>query len=199
MKTTSRHFVCSLVLTLVCILGLGVQTLFAQDVKTFATKGAVELGGNIAFESETFVSPGFTDNSVTAISLAPFVGYFVDDGFEIGVNPLGISYSSYSGSSTTQVMIFVAPSYNFKTSSIAYPFIEALLGYTAQSESGSYSATSKGFSWGGRGGVKLAVAGNCLLNLGLQYLQITENPSGATSRTGYDRFSISAGFTVWFQ
>lgn len=97
-------------------------------------------------------------------------------------------------------MIFVAPSYNFKTQGIAYPFIEALLGYTSESESEpeSYSYDASGFSWGGRAGVKLAVVDRVLLNIGIQYVQITENPSGASSRNGYDEFSISGGFTVWF-
>ena len=91
-------------------------------------------------------------------------------------------------------MILVAPSYNFQTEGIAYPFIEALLGYTSQSDGSSRS----GFSWGGRGGVKIAVTDKGLLNLAIEYVQITENPDGANNRYGQNQLSVAAGFTVWF-
>ncbi|MEK6571002.1 MAG: hypothetical protein AABZ61_06500 [Bacteroidota bacterium] len=167
----------------------------AQDSKNFATKGTTEVGGNISFQSLTPVFNGNTGDAVTLFTMAPFIGYFVSDGFEIGVNPLGVSVFSISGSSSTSFRIFVAPSYNFKTEGIVYPFIEALLGYTTESNGASRS----GFSWGGRAGVKLAVMGNGLLNLGVQYLQITLNPSGTSNRYGSNELNVSAGFTVWFK
>ncbi|MGD0337994.1 MAG: hypothetical protein ABSB78_04335 [Bacteroidota bacterium] len=157
-------------------------------------KGSTELGGSASFLSTTPVSNGNTGDATTVFTVAPFIGYFVADGFEIGLNPLEVVHTSTKNSSATLIMIFAAPSYNFKTEGIAYPFIEALLGYTSYSNSSSLS----GFSWGGRGGVKLAVTEKGLLNLGVQYLQITMNPSGAKERNGANQLSISAGFTVWF-
>jgi hypothetical protein len=165
----------------------------AQNESGFATKGCVELGGSISFQSTTPVSDGSTSDAIKTFSLAPFVGYFVTDGFELGFNPFGIESISYTGASVTQIMIFVAPSYNFKTEGKAYPFIEALFGYTSSSNGSSRN----GFSWGGRGGVKVAVTGNGLLNLGVQYVQIALNPSGAAKRDGSNQLAISAGFTVW--
>jgi hypothetical protein len=194
MKTASRYTTYFLFLLAVGITVFDVPVSVAQDGKKFASKGSTELGGSISFQSVTSVYNGKTGDATTVFSLAPFVGFFVADGFEIGVNPLGITSISYSGHSATQIMIFAAPSYNFDTDGIVYPFIEALIGYTSQSSSSSRS----GFSWGGRGGIKLAVTGKGLLNLGLQYLQITLNPSGATDRNGSNQLSVSAGFTVWF-
>ena len=166
----------------------------SQKTKRFATRGTTELGGSISFQSITPVSNGNTGDATSIFTVLPFVGFFVADGFEIGLNPLGItSISPPSGSSFTQIMIFAAPSYNFNTGSRVYPFIEALLGYASQSNGSSRS----GFSWGGRGGVKVAVAEHGLLNLGLQYIQITLNRSGASERSGSNNFSVSAGFTVW--
>lgn len=179
----------STVLTLAIIASLA-SVSFAQEARKFAAKGCTELGGSVSFQSLTPVTNGNTGDAVTIFSFAPFIGYFVADGFEIGVNPLGIT----SVSSTTQIMILAAPSYNFTTEGIAYPFIEALLGYTSQSNGSSRS----GFTWGGRGGVKLAVTDKGLLNLGIQYLQITLNPSGATNRYGSNQLAVSAGFTIWF-
>ena len=194
MKTVSSSIIhCSALLVVAMLIPLG-PVAVAQEGKKFAMKGSTELGGSISFQSITPVSNGNTGYATTIFSVAPFIGYFVADGFEIGVNPLGLTTISSGGSSFTQIMIFAAPSYNFKTEGIAYPFIEALLGYTSQSNGSSRS----GFSWGGRGGVKLAVTDKGLLNLGIQYVQITLNPSGTTNRYGSNQLAISAGFTVWF-
>jgi hypothetical protein len=204
MKTKpTGMIVLSLLLAVSMILFVTTDTI-AQEAKKFALRGATELGGSIGFTSVTPVTNGNTGSATTAFSIAPFIGYFVADGFELGVNPLGIAYTSYSGGgSVTQVMIFFAPSYNFSTQSIVYPFIEALLGYTSASASGGgSSATASGFSWGGRGGIKVAVTDKGLLNFGLEYYQITENPSSGgiygSDRYGYNQISVSAGFTIWF-
>src|SRR5437899_1076218 len=125
----------------------------AQEARRFATKGTTELGGSMTLQSSTPVTNGNTGDATTVFSFQPFVGYFIDDGFEFGLDPFGITSITFSGSSFTQVMVLVAPSYNFRTEGIAYPFIEALLGFTSQSNGSSLS----GFTWGGRGGVKLAI------------------------------------------
>jgi hypothetical protein len=192
MKYTLCRFTVFTLAIILCI----VSVTFAQEGEKFATKGSTELGGSISFQSLTPVSNGNTGSAFTIFSVAPFIGYFVTDGFEIGLNPLGFTSMSGGGGTTSQLMIFAAPSYNFKTKGNGYPFIEALLGYTSQSLSGSSSLS--GFSWGGRGGVKLAVTTKGLLVLGVQYVQITMNPSGATNRYGENLLTISAGFTVWF-
>ena len=179
------------ILSVLLVFGLLVCTCSGQGSEGFATKGTTEAGGSISLTSMTPVYNGETGHSSTTFTCAPFVGYFVSDGFEIGVNPLGITVYS---SSLTLINIFLAPSYNFKTEGNAYPFIEALLGYTAQS-SGSMS----GFSWGGRVGVKTPVTGHALLNLSAEYLQVTLNRSGASKRNGSNQLLVSAGFTVWFK
>jgi hypothetical protein len=184
------------ILSILLVFGLLVCTCSGQGSEGFATKGTTEAGGSISFMSMSPVYNDQTSNASTTFACAPFVGYFVSDGFEIGVNPLGITvFSGPSGSSLTMINIFLAPSYNFKTEGNAYPFIEALLGYTSQSNGTTYS----GFSWGGRGGVKIAVTGHALLNLGVEYLQVTLNPSGASKRNGYNQLLVSADFTVWFK
>ena len=185
---------CSVLLALAMIIFVTTDA-SAQEGGKFASKGTTELGGSISFQSTTPVSRGSTGDALTILSFQPFIGYFITDGFELGLNPLGITSISYFGSSATSISIFLAPSYNFQTDrkGIAYPFLEALLGYTSTSN----GSTASGFSWGGRAGVKLAVTGKGLLNFGVQYLQITLNREGETERTGTNQFAISAGFTVW--
>ena len=194
MHTKSRHVSSTLRTMTLTALMFFCQESYSQD-KSFAMQGAVELGGSIAFLSVTPVINGTTANGSTAFTATPFIGYFVADGLEIGVNPLGLATTSFSGNSFTQIMIFAAPSYNFKTGGIGYPFVEGLVGYTSQSGVGE---SLGGFSWGARGGVKLAVGGNGLLNIAMQYLQVTLNESGAAERSGTNQLTVSAGFTLWF-
>ena len=167
---------------------------FAQYGNGFASKGKFEAGGNVAFESSTLVVRGTSGNTTTTFMLSPFVGYFIIDGFELGFDPFSFTSVSTGGSSRTETRILLAPAYNFKTSGIVYPFGELLLGYTSVADGFSGS----GFTWGLRGGVKLNVTGNGLLNLGLQYLQVNTTPSGETSRWGTNELSVAGGFTVWF-
>jgi hypothetical protein len=179
---------------LVAIVVLASSIAESQEARQFALKGVTEFGGGVSFSSVTPVSTGKTGKAATILSVAPFIGYFISDGFELGVNPLGItSYSSEGVSTGTEIRIFVAPSYNFATGPTSHSFVETLLGYTAQSN----GSERKGFSWGGRAGLKIAVGGNGLLNIGVQYLLITMNRSGATERSGYNELSIAAGFTLW--
>lgn len=171
---------------------------FSQENNRFAKQGTFELGGTISYLSNTNVYNGETGYTIKVFSISPYIGYFVADGFELGFNPLGVTMSSFSGGSTvTQMRIFVAPSYNFTTGGNVYPFVETLFGYTSLSSSG-VSPTRDGFSWGGRGGFKWMVTEKGFLNIGVQYLLVTVNQSGASQRNGSNEFSFSAGFTIWF-
>jgi hypothetical protein len=168
----------------------------AED-RAFGSAGSTEAGGSITFVSTTPVSNGKTGDAISVFTIAPYIGYFAADGFEIGFNP-GLIYMSYGGSSATQLSLYLAPSYNFITDGKTFPFIEGLLGYTTNS-SGNSSSSSGGLCWGGRAGLKVNVTGHGLLLIALQYSQITLEPSGwSGSRYGSNVLSVSAGFTVWF-
>jgi hypothetical protein len=176
----------------------------AQDMKGFASKGTIELGGTIAYQSISLISQGAEYQSYKVFSFLPYVGYFPTECFEIGINPLGIQTYWDSQDKITTVNILLAPAYNFKTEGNLYPFIEFQLGYNAEILSGSLADLNStktkrdGFSWGGRAGIKISIAGNGLLNAGLQYQQITLNKKGETERSGSDIILFSAGFTFWF-
>jgi hypothetical protein len=167
----------------------------------FTSRGTVELGGSATYQSVWGVVSGTTSNSPAFIfSAMPFVGYFVIDGLELGLNPAGIVVSGGTGRSTvTQLRALFAPSYNFRTSTVSTPFVEGLAGVTTQTTDATAGGTTTlaGFTWGGRAGIKVALTERGLLNIGVQYLQVTLNPSGASSRNGYNELSVTAGWTVW--
>jgi hypothetical protein len=184
-KKTSEIFF-GLILILIFVV---VVPLRAQSKNDFAERGTVELGGSISYENESFVGDMF-NGSEGIFTLDPYFGFFPVDGLEIGFDPLEITIL---GSNVKIYNIFIAPSYNFETNGIIYPFVEGQIGYTAEVT----SITLSGLSWGLRGGIKAAITGNGLLNIGIQYRQITENPDNSSGRNGYNQFSIEAGFTVW--
>ncbi|MEW6510680.1 MAG: hypothetical protein AB1428_06930 [Bacteroidota bacterium] len=173
---------------------------FAQEQRRhFTSRGSVELGGSISFQATQPVANDRTSDVIYDLTVLPYVGYFILDGFELGVNPAGLVLTSAGSTTITSLRILAAPSYNFRTSTIATPFVEGLAGLTTMttSVSGGGTSTASGFTWGGRAGVKVGVVERGLLNLGIQYLRITVNPSGAPGRNGSNDFSVTAGWTVW--
>ncbi len=174
----------------------------AQE-KQFATEGTTELAGTISYSNFTMVSNGETsDNDLSIFTLAPQIGYFIADGFELGLGT-GISllpgYSSISpneGESTNILQLFLAPSYNLMIENKSlYPFLEGQLGYTSMS---SGNNTESGFSYGGRIGIKVVAANNFLITFSAQYLLITLNREGAEKRNGINYLTIGVGVSGFF-
>ena len=176
----------------VSILALFAAIASAQDTGRFPAKGITEISGSVSYLSETPVVNGTTRDAVSTFVVAPSVGYFISDAFELGVDPFEII--SQSGGGPTEVLFLVSPAYNFRTQSIVTPYVEGQLGYSSISGGG---ASATGVSWGLQGGMKLAITGNALLTTSVQYLQITEDPSGAANRFGRNDFLFLAGFAVW--
>ncbi len=158
----------------------------------------VELGGSASYSYSQPVSNGTTSDGAHSVAVMPYVGYFVAEGIEIVANPLG--FSLWKGGSTTviDVRILGGVAYNAKVQPGIYPFLEGLAGLALRSyDADGAKTTASGFSWGGRGGVKFSVTSHGMLNVGIQYVQIALNPSGAEKRYGTNELSVAAGFTVW--
>jgi hypothetical protein len=167
-----------------------------EKLKTFATRGVVELGGALSYSATWGINNGARGNDpLHMVSATPYVGFFVIDGLEVGANPLGFTYIKEGSSHVTQLKMLASVAYNFKTPTRIYPFLEGLAGYAWSSSS---SGTDRGgFSWGGRGGIKVPVATGALVDVGVQYLLVTLKQSGATTRSGYDELGVVVGFSVW--
>lgn len=187
----------SVMKTRVCLMLIMFILSFSSAIgQQFTTKGTKELGGCISYQRITPVFNGRNGETTTLYSIAPHLGIFIFNKFEIGVNPLELTILSSSGSTTTQAMIFAAPSYHFVVDEKAFPFIELLIGYSLQSENERYE---DGFSWGWRTGVKFALLKNGLLNVSLRCLRVTINPDNAPNRNGYNQLFLSLGWTFWYE
>ena len=165
--------------------------LFAQEAQRFGMKGTREIGGSIAFQSWTPVYDGQTGNGLSTLNVAPFIGWFLSDGYELGFNPLGFTAAWSGGTSAVDVSITAAPSYNFVSDGKSTPFIEVLLGAVIPTSGGL------GYNYGARIGVKNEIAGNTLLNIAAEYL-ITGSSSNGSGRYGSNLFMVSASLTAWF-
>ncbi|HTR99180.1 MAG TPA: hypothetical protein VML00_05465 [Bacteroidota bacterium] len=169
-----------------------------QVHRRFGAAGTVELGGSGTFTAVQPVVAGNTGTWVYDLAFMPYAGYFLAEGFELGINPAGVSVTTIGDTSTVRLRILVAPSYNFHTPTMITPFVEGLAGFTSSSLIRGGSTTSvAGFTFGGRLGIKTAVTERGLLTIGVQYLRITLNASGAPSRSGSNELAIAAGYTVW--
>lgn len=165
-------------------------TASGQEYPNFAKANTWEIGGSISY-SHSFAETDYGKDA-NYIKAAPYAGVFVTDGLEIGLIP-AIEYFSYGSSNYTSLQMLLAPSYNFYTNSIAYPYIQAGAGFSGTSGSGSSS--SSGFIWSLEGGVKLQVLKNALIKIGLDY---TKRDKGASSSlyTGPKSVNLVAGFNV---
>jgi len=167
---------------------------YASD--NFANKGQIEVGGTIGFSNSTRVTAGNTGESTSTLDLSPFVGYFVIDQLEIGIN-LPLTSTSSTKSSSTDYRIILSPAWNFKIdNSTVTPALAALIGYGSTNSGGS---SASGPSYGARGTVKILVAPQSLLHVGVEYLLNTRNPSGYSGgRNGNNVVNFEAGFSLVF-
>ena len=170
--------------------------------RQFATKGVTEISGSVSYSNFTSVSNGETGDAISIFTLAPQIGFFVTDGFELGLSTgvslvPGFSVLSQEDEESTNILqFFFSPSYNIKTNTgNLYPFIEAQLGYTSIS---SGDQTESGFSYGGRAGLKIVAVEHFLVNFSVQYLLITLNRSGETERDGFNYLTVGVGIAGYF-
>jgi len=180
-------------LMVVFVLFVLVNLSFGQN---YAKQGVVEFTGTVSYTNLTTVYNGIADNSsISMFSISPQLSYFFMNGFQVGLAP---TYQSVSNTEFSSMGIYVTPGYVFDLNSNVYPYVSALLGYNATFENSNYSAG--GFDFGAMGGIKVSVGKNALINVGLQYLQTTLNPSlWSGKRIGANEFQLLAGFSIFIE
>ena len=171
----------------------------------FAKMGVVELGGAISYSSSALVTDGtVASEKTTILNFMPYINYFIVDGFSVALSP-GINVIKIAGESNsiTNLNLFAVPGYTFSTNSPVYPYIEAMLGYTSVSSDATNPITEsgnidyRGFSWGGKAGLKVLIGKNGLLSIGVAYTALNYSPQGADKRTGINNLAVSMGFSVF--
>lgn len=175
------------------------------NAQMFAEKGVMHLGGMVGFTSTTSVTNGETaENSTSIFDFSPFVGYFIIDGFELGLMPNFYTFS-HGDNSQTNFSVWFAPAYYFMLQrSNIYPYIQGLIGYnsnTYENTTGNVTveSTLTGISYGGAAGLKVQVGNSALINFGVRYVLITLNPEDWDGdRNGSNNLVVSAGFSIFF-
>ncbi len=197
------------VLCCTALLGIAVHVVAAQPAqqseirRTFATPGTFELGGSASLSSTTEVNSGATSDPMYNMTLSPTAGYFVGDGLEILIDPLTVSYA-WTGSVKSLTMLPMAGvAYNFRAHPRAFPYVEGLAGFAySWLDNGVTPAVSRsGFAWAGRVGLKALMTPTAIVNIGVQYQQVTLNRTVGvpteTGRNGYNQFALTFGLAVW--
>ena len=188
-----RKFVALFIFILMALFLAACSTTYGQ----YATKGTVELGGSVSYSSTTAVTNGTTANESTSLfQFMPYASYFFVDNFSVAFSP-GINILSPAGATDNIKFygIFLVPGYTFNMKSNVFPYVEGLVGYTAL-KSGSTTDNS-GISFGGKGGIKVILGKNGAISFGLSYMVINLSPSGSSSRSGFNNFAFSVGYSVF--
>jgi hypothetical protein len=166
--------------------------------RTFAMAGTVEVGGSASFSSYTQVYNGTTGNATNSLAFSPSAGYFVIDELELVVNPLTVSYAWSGSSNALSLRPMAGIAYNFRANPRAFPYLEGVAGLAYdRTDNGTTIVTQSGLAWAARGGLKFLLTGTAIVNVGVQYQQVTLNQSGDNERNGYNVIALTAGLAVW--
>jgi hypothetical protein len=183
----------------------------AQNIThKYAKQDIYEFGGEIFFTSTTndYTYSGYgnvyaSNSTTTDFAINANAGYFVINGLKLGIEP-GIEVIHY-WTTQTWLRLYFTPEYVFDTKTSLYPYIAGAVGYTSVNP--YYNQTANGFSWGVKGGLKVNIAGNSLLNIGIRYYEEQYNatyesssvpPSTIDNKNKIKLLGLSAGWSVFF-
>lgn len=189
-----------ILLSLLCLVSI---PCFGQQLQ-YATRNHWEFSGSFSFASQsittavprlstsgrvTGVSTSSRKVETTSLQASPSISYFVHSdtgiGLAIGISGAGeFAQGTFAGAFADANLRLV-----IKASPVINPYIEAFYGQNWQVFYGaSNSSASVAFPfYGGRAGLRLAVAQNALVNVGAQY-----------SLGGTEGFSSLVGFSFYF-
>lgn len=138
-------------ISLLLLTVISVSDLSSQANNNFAGKKNWEIGGSFG------ISKNYKE-------FALYGGYFISDGFELGVIP-AVEFLKDDNKSMTTYAIYVAPSFHITTESTIFPYFQPAIGYYNISYGGR--AESSGLTMDLEGGVKANILGNSMLKLAI--------------------------------
>jgi len=173
------------------IIAFAVLISLFSTAQQFTNCGTVELGGQIAYSSQS--TGGTNSESQKLFVFSPYFGFMLAKGFELGVAPQIASSDNHE-----LINIFLAPGYSFDTKSNVYPYIEFIGGYGILTNGGT---EQKGFGLGGGAGLKINIGTNGLIVTGIQFTKQDyseqSSPSYSSSVTSLSTMLFQFGYTVF--
>ncbi len=171
----------------------------AEPRRTFATAGVFEVGGSAIFSSYTPVDDGKAGDATYSMGLSGTAGYFVADGLEVLFDPLTVTYAWSGDQKALELMPVAGLAYNFRANPRVFPYVEGLAGlaYSWSDNGISPAVRRSGFVWSARVGLKTLLTATAIVNIGVQYRQVTLNLSSQTERNGYNQLALTVGLAVW--
>jgi len=185
---------------------------FAFAATAFAAEGPIDKGSMIIGGTAMYASMGddlyeVGDESITAITLTPSVGFFVAPGILLGAD---FTYTSISGGedddldySAFAIGPNVAYFFNLDPTRVEakgalYPYVKGFFTYGSVSMGEDEDATVTSF--GGRGGIMMMLSNAIALDMGIQYnkdsLEPDSDDEDSESIDG-SRLQIGAGITAF--
>lgn len=188
MKNNLSFAALIVITVLLCASHVKAQPKYAVD------QGVLTLNGSLGFSSQIFSQTGFTNSTLTTISLSPQISYFVISNLAIGGTVNFVSQSQ-SGSSLTQVGVGPTIAYYFGDQSVTvYPFVQGSFFYNSLSSgSGNSSSTASGVGFEADAGITSMLAKNIGLTLAafFQYSSYSQN----NARFNISTFGVKVGIT----
>lgn len=169
----------------------------AQEVvlgkKNFADPGIVEIGGRVDFSYSSEDRGGnLGRNSQGSLYLAPQLGYFFLQNFEVAVYPTIATVFSTQRQTETSYGALIAPAYVLPFWRPLYPYVEGLAGSLL-------TIDTVALTWGAGLGLKIIILQNALIKLGVTYLR-NDKRSRIDSNVFQleDSLTLSLGFGIFF-
>lgn len=155
----------------------------SQTKNIFAVKDSWEVGGSFSF-------------SKVRKEFAPYAGYFITDGFELGVIPAVEFINEKNEEDKISYSIFIASAYNGNWESEAYPFIQGAIGYYNLSGERDESGLTMEIEAGLKTNV---LGGNTLLKVAADYNHKFVFRLFSSSEEWEGTFGFVAGLSIFFK
>ena len=161
--------------------------------KNFADAGIVELGGRVDFSYSSEDRGGnLGRSSQGSLYLAPQLGYFFLQNFEVAVYPTIATVFSTQRQTETSYGALLAPAYVLPFWRPLYPYVEVLAGSLLTKDTVS-------LTWGAGAGLKIIILQNALIKIGVTYLR-NDRRSRIDNNVFQleDSLTLSLGFGIFF-
>ena len=189
MNARLRHLAAAAAVTAVAVS-------FAAETRAIAgplARGSVEFAPSVSFTHQNFKREGYGNvDRFTQLNVAPTIGYFVSDHYEV-LGGFLIRHESVNGSSETSLGATAGVQYNFSRQGSVIPFVNA--GFGALFYDGFSMNDTAVLAPMIAGGIRVPVGPNASVNMSLGY-QHESNANGEFNASA-NRLVASVGVSLF--